>query len=124
MIIIGLIEDSKFEYQKWQFLAESSEIPCEIRWFEKPEDFLSSAESFDLLILDRSFEIGDRTVDIVTSGYLRKIRDRFDGPLVYASDAPLFKDEREFFAKALPGKSIKSIPKLLKSLGIVPESVD
>ena len=121
MIKIGLIEDSKYEYQKWQFLAENSEIPCEIKWFETPEIFLASSERYDLIVVDRTFEMDGSTIDLVTSGFLQKIKDHFDGPVVYSSDAPLFKDERELFAKSLSGKKIKSIPNLLKSLGIVPE---
>lgn len=117
---IGLIEDSKMEFQRWEDLAEKSGLDCNILWFKDPQAFLNSNASLDILIVDRSIEGEGEEIDIITSGIIEEIKKKFKGPTVYSSACPLFKDERHFFDLALRGKKIKSIETLLEKLGMAP----
>ena len=93
-LVIGLIEDSKIEFRRWEGLVETSEEDCIILWFSDPQSFLASNEKLDILVVDRSFEGKGGDIDIITSGLINKIKEKFKGPTVYSSECPLFKDER------------------------------
>ena len=117
-MIIGLIEDSRLEFRRWEILAEKSKYECEILWFSSPQAFLDSIDSLDVLVVDRSFEGISGSSDIITSGLINEIKEKFKGPTVYSSECPLFKDERHLFDLELKGKKIKSIEALLEKLGM------
>lgn len=118
MITLGLIEDSKMEFERWSDLAEKSTIECQIIWFRNPDEFLQSDQSVDILIVDRSLESEAGEIDIITSGIIKDIKAKYSGPTVYSSECPLFKDERHLFDLALKGKRIKSIEVLMDKLGL------
>ena len=117
-MIIGLIEDSKLEFRRWEGLAEKSDADCIILWFSDPQSFLASNEPLDILIVDRTIEGKGEDIDIITSGLINDIKEKFKGPTVYSSECPLFKDERHLFDLALKGKKIRSIEALLEKLGM------
>ena len=115
---IGLIEDSRFEFHKWELLADLSDHSCEVIWYKEPQTFLRrvNKDKVDFLVVDRSLYSKGKKIDIVTSGFMHKIREVYPGPIVYCSDIAAFKDEKHFFQKSIPGKVIKSIDKLINDL--------
>ena len=122
MVTIGLIEDSKFEYLKWKFLAENAEITCQILWFNSIDAYFQNVHKIDILVVDRCIETKTGIIDIIASGSLEKIKENFHGPIVYSSNATVFKDERAYFNKIIHNKKLISLDKLIKSLGLIPEA--
>lgn len=110
---IALIEDSRWEHDKWDLLAEKAKNDVTIHHFYHPSEFLDKGEVFDIVVVDRTIEWQGQRVDIVTSGYLDKISKVHSGKLIYYSNAAVFRDEKHYFDKVLKGKKISSIDSIL-----------
>ena len=108
MFMIGLLEDEEFVYSNWEILAEDSELSCEVLWFEDEQSLNDNLSKIDLLIVDRN--LGD--LDIIESGLIPKIRERFSGPILLSSVANPSKQEKALFDKILYNKNPPSIKNL------------
>ena len=112
-IMIGLIEDSRWEHDKWDILAEKCEKKVDLHHFYHPNEFLNQSTDFDILVVDRTIEWEGERIDIVTSGFLEKIREKHQGKLVYYSNATVFRDEKSYFDQVIKSKKISSLGLIL-----------
>ena len=110
MFTIGLLEDEEFIFANWEILAEDSTIPCKVKWFDSGSKLLKQIKHIDVLIMDRDLE----GFDVISSGFINTVRDKFSGPILLASVSTPSKSERDLFDKVLYNKRPISIKELFE----------